>query len=96
MWGWGRWEGNSFYAVLQHPVQMRVAPSFTLNNASGLQAVDPTVAWYNVSSVSSIHKTGTMASDVLFAMSGASVTNKTFGILAVNSGSPQLIVSAEL
>lgn len=96
MWGWGRWEGNNFYCVLQHPVQMRIAPSFTLNSPSGLQVVDPTIAWYTVSSINAVHKNGTSASDVLFNISGASVTNKTFGILAVNSGTPQLIVSAEL
>jgi hypothetical protein len=97
MWGWGRWEGNSFYCILQHPVQMRVPPSLpVLTSPSGLQVVDPTVAWYNVSGVSSIHKNGTYASDVLFSMSGASVANKTFGIMAVNSGNPKLVVSAEL
>lgn len=96
MWGWGRWEGNSVYIIFQHPVQMRTVPVFTLNSPSGLQAVDPTVAWYNVTGISSVHKNGTYASDVLLTTSGASVNNKTFSILAVNSGSPQLIVSAEL
>jgi hypothetical protein len=96
LWGWGRWEGNNFYCVLQHPVQMRVPPTFTLNNVSGLQVVDPTIAWYSVQSINAIHKGGTYASDVLFNIAGASVGNKTFGILAVNSGTPQLIVSAEL
>jgi hypothetical protein len=95
-WGWGRWEGNSFYSILQHPVQMRISPTFTLNNPSGLQALDPGIAWYNVTGISAIHKSGTYASDVLFSTSGASVTNKTFGILVVQAGSPQLIVSAEL
>mgnify|MGYP000211554951 CR=1 FL=1 len=96
MWGWGRWEGQNFYCVLQHPVQMRTTPSFSLSNVSGLQVVDPTVAWYNVQGINSVHKNGTYASDVLFNIAGASVSNKTFGILAVNSGSPQLIVSSEL
>ena len=98
MWGWGRWEGGSFYCVFNHPVQMRIPPTFTLLNPSGLQVVDPTIAWYTVTGISSIHKNGTMASDVIFSMSGASgVANKTFGVMAVNSGSgQQLIVSAEL
>jgi hypothetical protein len=96
MWGWGRWESNVFFSVFQHPVQMRVPPTFTLNSPSGLQAVDPTIAWYNITGIGTIHKNGTYASDVTFTASGASVTNKTFGILAVNSGNPQLIVSAEL
>jgi hypothetical protein len=97
-WGWGRWEGNSFYGWLQHPVQMRVPPtSYVLNNPSGFQAVDPTVAWYNITGINSIHKNGSLGADLLFSVSGASVANKTFGIMAINSGSgQQLIVSAEL
>ena len=96
MWGWGRWESNTFYCVFQHPVRMRALPSFTLVTPTGLQVVDPTVAWYTVASINSIHKNGVSASDVNFNMTGASVTNKTFGVMAVNSGTPKLIVSAEI
>jgi hypothetical protein len=97
-WGWGRWENNSFYGWLQHPVQMRVPPtSYVLLNPSGLQAVDPVVAWYNITSISAVHKNGSLGADLVFGVSGASVTNKTFGIMAINSGSgQQLVVSAEL
>jgi hypothetical protein len=97
-WGWGRWESNNFYGWLQHPVQMRVPPtSYVLNNPSGFQAVDPTVGWYNITGINSIHKNGSLGADLLFSVSGASVTNRTFGIMAINSGSgQQLIVSAEL
>lgn len=96
MWGWGRWEGNNFYCVFQHPVQMRVVPSFTLNNVTGLKVVDPTAAWYQVSSMGNVHMNGLTASDVFFYITGASVTNRTYGIMSVLSGNPQLIVSAEL
>ena len=77
---------------------MRVPPtSYVLNNPSGFQAVDPTVAWYNITGINSIHKNGSLGADLLFSVSGASVANKTFGIMAINSGSgQQLIVSAEL
>ena len=97
MWGWGRWEGNNFYCVLQHPVPMRTAPSvISLTSWNGLQVVDPTAAWYNTTGSINMHKNGTTAMDLWFGVASASVTNRTYGILAVNSGNPQLIVSAEL
>ena len=96
MWGWGRWEGNNFYCVLQHPVPMRTVPSVSLTNWNGLQVVDPTAAWYNTTGSINMHKNGTTATDLWFGVASASVTNRTFGILAVNSGTPQIVISAEL
>ncbi len=95
MWGSGRWEGNLGYIQLVYPVVMRSQPSISLSTASGLQLVDPAVAWHNVTAFNGIHKNGLRSMDAAF-LTGTSITAGRATILAVNSGSPTATISAEL
>ena len=95
MWGSGRWEGNLGYIQLVYPVVMRSQPSISLSTASGLQLVDPAVAWHNVTALNGIHKNGLRSMDAAF-LTGTSITAGRATILAVNSGSPTATISAEL
>jgi hypothetical protein len=99
-WGVGRWEngGDIVYVNMNFPTELRATPTATLNSTNNLQAVDPTVAWYNVASIQSIHQTGVKSIDIGFNVTGATITNKTFTHLAVNSasGTAKITFDAEL
>lgn len=95
-WGMGWWEGNSAYITMNHPVEMRIAPSFSYNGTAGIQLLYPGAAWYNVTGTINSHQNGTKYSNMYFIASGASVPQSTPAMLSPTGNGGALWVSAEL
>ena len=92
--GQGRWESTLVSATVNFPVTMRANPSCTITN-TGMQAVNPTIAWYNINSLNSIHKNSKINFEAFFqAASGGD--NKGTSTIAFNSAGGVVNVDAEL
>jgi len=82
--GNGRWEGNGAGITVVFPVQMRALPTLSID-ATGMQAVEPTVQWYNLTGTVNPHKNSFTSNESFYLTSGNG-TNKGTTTIAFQSG----------
>jgi len=82
--GSGRWEGNGAGITVSFPVQMRGLPTLSID-ATGMQAVEPTVAWYTLTGTVNPHKNSFTSNESFYLTSGNG-TNKGTTTIAFQSG----------
>ena len=92
--GFGRWEFALSYIYVEFPVPMRVPPTISADT-TGMQTVEPSVVWYDCTSLSYVHKNGLLSADIAFNNSGSG-TNKGTALVAFNSAGGKVDFDAEL
>ena len=82
--GAGRWEGAFAGITVVFPVQMRALPTLSID-ATGMQAVEPTVQWYNLTGTVNPHKNSYTSNESFYQTAGNG-TNKGTTTIAFQSG----------